>query len=201
MRVILLFLIFLSSFPLFSQTVVKEDARTDTLFRKQTFATVPASRGISLRKIRPQNGKWSFGGSYGMAFGDQTTIEISPQISYSRNAYFALGGGLSYSHYYYSRKGIKEKWNYLGLDLFARITPFPYLAFQIQPEVLERWGKSNGKRVSSRFVPTLLAGGGFQIPAGPGSINLMFFYDIIQHKYTPYGDGLYYSVGYSFFFK
>ncbi len=90
--------------------------------------------------------------------------------------------------------------NYLGINLLARLPPRPYLAFQVQPVILERWGKQNGHKVSARFVPTFLAGGGFIIPAGPGDISVLFLFGIIQNNYTPYGKNLYYTIGYSFFF-
>lgn len=32
--------------------------------------------------------------------------------------------------------------NYLGINLLARLPPRPYLAFQVQPEILERYGKN-----------------------------------------------------------
>lgn len=195
----LTFLLF--SISAIAQTEVKPGNRQDTIIRKEQYIVrdVPDNRRLITRNITPKAGEWSFEGSFGMAFGDQTTINIQPQVRYSQNAYFSLGGGVSYSHYYHSHN--KEKLNYLGLNVFARVTPFPYLALQVQPEVLERWGKINGKKVSGKIVPTFLAGGGFFIPVGPGSINLMFFYDVIQNKYTPYGDGLYYTIGYSFSFR
>ena len=146
-------------------------------------------------------GKWRFEGSYGMAFGDQTSIHLIPQISYSYNPYFSMGGGLNYIHYYSSHEHTTDRMNYMGLNLFARINPFPYLTFQVQPEVLQRWGKHNGDKVSGRIVPTFLAGGGFTLPVGPGSINLLFLFDIIQNSYTPYGKNLYYSLGYAIRFK
>lgn len=149
----------------------------------------------------PAKGKWRFEGSYGMAFGNQTTFNIIPQVSYTHSPYFSVGGGLNYIYYHYSHEHNTDKMNYMGLNLFARLNPFPYLTFQIQPEVLQRWGKHNGDRISGRIVPTFLAGGGFNIPAGPGSIHLLFLFDVIQNDYTPYGNDLYYSIGYAVYLK
>lgn len=185
-----------------AQTVIKKGVKGDTLVKTQelhpTVTVTPRGEAIKVVDLDPPTGNWNFEASYGMAFGDQTTINIVPQARYSRSPFFSMGGGLSYSYYYMSRRGEKEKMNYLGLNLFARLTPFPYLAFQVQPELLQRWGTHNNRKVAGRLVPTLLAGGGFIIPAGPGSVDILFLYDIIQNDYTPYGRNLYYTIGYSF---
>lgn len=202
-NVVIIFILFLFlPFITYSQRVVKAGADRDTIVKthevREMVITTPNKRKVITQNITPRQGKWSIEGSFGMAFGDQTTINIVPQVRYSQSVYFSVGGGLSYSYYYLSHKGDKEKMNYMGLNLYARLTPFPYLAFQVQPEILERWGKQNDRKVSGRFVPTLLAGGGFIIPAGPGDIDILFLFDIIQNKYTPYGKNLYYTIGYSF---
>lgn len=189
----------------YSQSGEKGKLRYDTIVRTEKVEhlekNTPRGEKNIYRNISPRKGTWSVEGSYGMAFGDQTTFNATAQMIYSQSVYFAMGGGLSYNHYYSSHHSLTERANYLGINLLARIKPFPYLAFQFQPELLERWGKQNGHSVSSRWVPTLLAGGGFFLPVGPGSIYLMFFFDIIQNKYTPYGKNLYYTLGYSFRLK
>lgn len=186
-----------------AQSQVKEEHRQDTLIRSRRYVIENTTNGpeVRLQRLPQSEGKWSFEGSYGMSFGDHTTISVTPQIRYSRSVYFSVGGGLSYNYYHFSKKGETENMHYPGLNAFARLTPFPYLAFQVQPEIFGRWGKKNGHSVKGRAVPTLLAGGGFLIPAGPGSINLMFYGDIIQNDYSPYGSGLYYTIGYSFSFR
>lgn len=176
------------------------DTFTRTTTYRETVKNTPQGPVIRLRKITPPAHHWSFQASYGMAFGDQTTFNIIPQVTYSRNVYFSLGGGLNYIYYHLSHHGEKEKMQYAGLNLFGRLSPFPYLILQVQPELLARWGKQNGRKVSGRFVPVFLAGGGFSVPVGPGAVNLLFLFDIIQNKYTPYGQNLYYSLGYSIHF-
>lgn len=204
MKATLVYLFLIAVFPstLFAQRVVEDGTRRDTIVKTkeylQTTVTTPSGKKVRMQNITPRSGTWSFEGSYGMAFGNQTTFNFVPQVRYSQSVYFSVGGGLSYSYYYLKHKDNKENMNYLGLNVFARFTPFPYLAFQVQPEVLQRWGKQNGRKVSGRIVPTLLAGGGFIIPAGPGSVDILFLFDIIQNTYTPYGKNLYYTIGYSF---
>lgn len=179
--------------------------RYDTLYRTTALPRTAVHTGTSkeVSAVPPtrtkRKGRWHLGGNFGMSFDNQTTIQVSPQISYSRNNYFSAGGGISYSHYHSSRGGNKYNLNYMGLNLFARATPLRYLAFQIQPELLQRWGKYNREETSGKLVPALLVGGGFSLPLGPGGIQLMFNYDVIQNKYSPYGN-LYYTVGYGFAF-
>lgn len=205
MKASILFLILwiLPGIALMAQTRRDKGLRQDTVIKTipitETKEATPSGEKAVLHRLSPGAKRWSIEGSYGMAFGDQTTINIVPQIRYSQSAYFSMGGGLSYSYYYKSGQ-IKERWHYLGINLFARLTPFPYIALQIQPELLERWGKSGSEKVPGKLVPVFLAGGGFLIPAGPGSVDLLFLFDIIQDKYTPYGKNLYYTIGYSFRF-
>lgn len=206
MKTALLLLLLAGTSPFFlrAQTRVTGNAHQDTIIRKKeivyTTRQTPRGEKIRTRDITPRSDSWSFMASYGMSFGNQTTINIIPQVRYNPNVYISLGGGVNYIYYYSSHKDTKEKMNYMGVNLLVRFTPFPYLLFQVQPELLERWGKRNGEEVTGRLVPTLLAGGGFVIPAGPGSVNILFLFDIIQNDYTPYGKNLYYTIGYSFRF-
>ena len=206
MKTVLTFMLFfLFSSGLYAQTVIRKGIHQDTIIKtkqlRQTTSFTPRGSAIQIKDVGPRQGKWYFKGAFGMAFGDQTTINIVPQVSYSQNPYFDVGGGINYVYYYSSKKHITEKMNYAGINLFARINPFPYLTFQFQPELMSRWGKHNDDQVSGRLVPTFLAGGGFTLPVGPGSINLLFLFDIIQNDYTPYGKNLYYNLGYAIRFK
>ena len=88
--------------------------------------------------------------------------------------------------------------NYLGVNVFGRVNPVRYIALQIQPELKGSWGKSYEKKIDFRYVPTMLVGGGGVIPTGTGSISVMFYYDVIQDQYSPYGKNWVCSVGYSF---
>lgn len=204
MKTVLLILLLTGLFPyiLSAQTEVKEGVKQDTLVKtkiyEKTTGTRPYGVAVRFRNTDIPDKFWHFDASYGMAFGDQTTFNFIPQVRYSQNLYFSVGGGLNYIYYYLSHKGEKQKMNYAGINAFARLTPLPYLAFQVQPEILVRWGKENGHKTSGRFVPTLLAGGGFILPLGPGDISLLFLFDIIQNSNTPYGKNLYYTLGYSF---
>ena len=130
-----------------------------------------------------------------MSFGDYTSIDVSPQIGYRWNEFFSAGGGVSYNYHHSSNR---YDMNYLGINVFGRVNPVRYIALQIQPELKGSWGKSYGKKIDFRYVPTMLVGGGGVIPTGTGSISVMFYYDVIQDEYSPYGKNWVCSVGYSF---
>lgn len=150
-------------------------------------------------KEKIREGQWHPGVSFGMAFGSKrTTLNISPQIGYSQNPFFMVGGGLNYNYFHSSREDYKL--HYMGFHVFGRATLFQLISFQIQPELMQRWGKSDGHSVSGRLVPTILAGGGITLPLLRGGINVMFYYDVLQDEYTPYSDNVFFTIGYSFNF-
>jgi len=143
--------------------------------------------------------KLLFGGSLGLSFGNYyTVINIAPQVGYQFNPYFAVGGGFSYNYFKYSSHFENWSQNYFGMNLFGRVTPVKYVALQVQPEVHRMWASHLPE---SRIVPCLLVGGGAIMPAGTrGGVSMMFYYDLIQNRYSPYHDQLVYSVGYIFSF-
>ncbi|MCD7971319.1 MAG: hypothetical protein LUG18_01420 [Candidatus Azobacteroides sp.] len=145
------------------------------------------------------------GGSFGIQLGSYTLIDISPQVGYLFNRYLAAGGGIKFTHlkdddYYadYTR-------SYLGFNLFANVYPIRNIILSVQPGIDYLWGKDkypDGKEVTdSKAVPSLLIGGGVNIPTGTvGALQIMVKYDVIQDDYSPYGNSVFYSVGYVFGF-
>ena len=153
-----------------------------------------ANRQTSTPKQEKASGfdksKLILGGALGLSFGSNCTIiNIAPQIGCQFDQYFAAGGGLSYNYYGYKNWSI----NYLGLNLYGRITPVKYIALQIQPEIHRMWTANIG----SRTVPCILVGAGGVIPIGArAGISMMLYYDLVQDNFSPYYDQLIYSVGY-----
>ena len=179
------------------ERVEKVPAKTLHISNKgNTEAPVSGQETESVR-TKPRRGHWILGGSFGMNFGDYTTLNVSPQVGYSWNNFFTTGGGVNYSYYstdYY-------KLHYMGLNIFARARVLQYITFQVQPELQRRWGTLDGQTMKSEMVPSLLLGAGGPIPAGNnGGVSIMFYYDVLQSKYTPYGSKIFYSIGYSFGF-
>lgn len=196
MKTILLTLAFLAVHGLWAQARGNE---SDTVSNKQ----IQQVRATAFEQYAPEiktkakKGEWNLGGSFGMAFGNrQTTLSFAPQIGYNQNPYFTVGGGLTYSYYHSSKP--QNTLHYMGINLYGEVTPLPFLSFRLQPELYEGWGKSGGQNFSATLIPTILVGGGIRLPLIKGSVSVMFYYDVLQFDNTPYGDNVFYTIGYSF---
>lgn len=185
----------LALFAVYNLCAYAHNNENDTVSNKQLQQIRAATVEQYAPEIKTQTpkGEWNIGGSFGMAFGNrQTTLSIAPQIGYSQNPYFTVGGGLTYSYYHSSNP--KTTLHYMGLNLFGEITPLPFLSFRLQPELYEGWGNN----FSTSLIPTILVGGGIRLPLIKGNVSVMFYYDVLQYDNTPYGNNLFYTVGYSF---
>ena len=133
-----------------------------------------------------------------MSFGEYTNINIAPQVGYSWNKYFTLGGGISYNYYEDTR--YDQKINYAGLHIYGRAYPIDYLTVYVQPELHRRWGSIRGYPSEDNVFACLLLGAGAVIPMPKGNVTITFYYDVLQNRYTPHGNKIGYSVGYNFRF-
>lgn len=147
--------------------------------------------------------RWTFGGGLGLHFGDYTLINISPQVGYNFTQYMNLGVGINYSHYNekYDNRQYKYSNNYLGLNISGKFYPLPFTVFMVQPEINRMWQQvkyrgSSSQTETDKVVPVFLIGAGLRF----GAVTAMLQYDLAQSKYSPYGDNLFYSVGYTFSF-
>jgi hypothetical protein len=137
-----------------------------------------------------------FGGNFGLSFGTYTFINVTPQVGYHLSNYFAVGTGINFIYsstkYYYTNYDTKYEYGAVGLNIFGRFYPIQYIMLQAQPELNYVWGKqtySDGipsSKLPSRFVHSLLLGGGVIIPAGRGSLVASLLYDVIQDYESPY---------------
>ncbi|MEP7256841.1 MAG: hypothetical protein ABI687_00590 [Flavitalea sp.] len=157
--------------------------------------------------------KLFIGGNFGLNFGSSTLVNLSPQIGYRFNRYFAAGVGINgqYSSFRTSvfndgSTARRESYGVAGLNVFGRVYPIEQVFLQLQPEANYTWGKikdyttspaSEGK-LPGKMVPSLLAGAGGVIPAGRGGFIILAQYDLLQNNRTPYGDKVFFSFGYNF---
>ena len=152
--------------------------------------------------------KLFYGGNIGLGFGsNQTYVNVSPQVGYRFNRFFAVGTGINfiYSKYNYeSAFGYKDEYGVVGLNIFGRAYPIEYIFAQLQPELNYTWYKQtyiNGdtQRDGPRFVPSLLVGGGASIPIGrAGAMLIMIQYDLLQQPLNPYGSNAFFTIGFNF---
>ncbi len=139
------------------------------------------------------------GGQFGFNITNgQTAINVSPQLGYRFNQYLTAGAGVGYS--YYSYKDVfnqKYSQNYLGMNIYGQVNPIKYVALKVQPEVYQMWGQN----IETQTIPCLLVGAGATIPTGNnGGVSMMFYYDVAQNDFSPYGKDIFYSIGYTFGF-
>jgi len=150
--------------------------------------------------------KLTFGGGVGMQFGDYTLINVAPQVGYNFSKIFNAGLGFTYTYwkdsYYSNSDKIKQTNNYFGFNLYGRIYPIENIVIMVQPEINRLWrnvkNDRNDEKIYSdeKFVPACLVGAGLRL----GPVTAMIQYDLIQNDNTPYGDNIFYSIGYTFGF-
>ncbi len=150
-----------------------------------------------------QPSRLTFGGGLGLQFGDYTLVNIAPQVGYNFSQYLNAGAGFTYSHYSqkYDNDQFKQTNNYLGFNLYGRFYPIPYIVLQVQPEINRMWRSveyrvTNEKIKDEKFIPVCLVGAGVRL----GPVTAMIQYDVAQNDDSPYGNRLFYSVGYTFGF-
>ena len=155
--------------------------------------------------------KLFIGGNFGLSFSSYyTLINVSPQLGYRFNDYFAAGVGVNFIYSsqkdYYINGATYSKTNYgvTGLNIFGRVYPIRQLFVQLQPELNYTWGKQKyydgtpDYKFNGKLVPSLLAGAGGAIPTGgAGAFIIMIQYDLLQNARSPYDNRPFYSFGYN----
>src|SRR6478736_4936619 len=71
--------------------------------------------------------KLFFGGTFGASFGSYTFVNVSPQVGYRFNKFFAAGAGVNFIYssakYDYYNPPYKEEYGVVGLNIFGRVYP------------------------------------------------------------------------------
>jgi len=145
--------------------------------------------------------KLFFGGNIGMSFGDYTLVDISPQVGYAFSQYFSAGAGVSFTYLNKENYNYEFTRTYLGMNVFANAYPMKYIALSLQPGVDYMWASdtyANGAKITlNKAIPTFVVGAGVRIPVGnTGGMIMMLKYDLVQNEHSPYGNTVFYSVGY-----
>lgn len=181
--------------PYRSESSIRYEPVSDDIYGDNINIRPEKTEPVREKKAGIDRSRLIFGGTFGLGFGNYTVINVSPQIGYAFFNNFSAGGGVSYN--YYRNRYYDSSLSYLGLNVYARYNLLRYITLQVQPEGYYRWGSY----AESRFVPAVLVGAGAFIPTFNGSgLSVMFYYDVVQDKYSPYGEEIFYSVGYTFRF-
>lgn len=157
--------------------------------------------GITTAQAQFNVNRLTFGGGLGLQFGDYTVVNVAPQVGYDFNRYLNAGAGFTYTYYKNKENGWKETNSYLGFNVYGKVYPIPYVVLSVQPEINRMWRTqeqraTHTKTKEEEFVPVFLVGGGLRL----GSVTAMIQYDVAQDDNSPYGNRLFYSVGYTFNF-
>ncbi|HVK97394.1 MAG TPA: hypothetical protein VM368_06225 [Flavisolibacter sp.] len=152
------------------------------------------------------------GGNFGVAFGNYTLINISPQIGYRFNKTLAAGVGLNLLYVSEKRRDLvtgnaiqKTSQGITGLNVFGRVYPVKFIMLQVQPEMNYRFGSvryydnrdPQRTKLDAEIIPSLLAGGGFVMPSERGAFIISFMYDLLQNENSPYGNKPVVNFGYT----
>lgn len=139
------------------------------------------------------------GGNVGLAFGQMTYLNLSPLAGYRFSPLFAAGLQINAQyesvryHDAYGDLASKERYTVLGGGVFGRVYPIRQLFVHVQPELnfirgSVRYYDGSPEGDYRRRVPSLLAGAGFEQPAGgSAAFELMILYDVLQNPDSPYG--------------
>lgn len=149
--------------------------------------------------------KLTISGGFGLQFGDYTLINASPQVGYNFSDKINAGLGFTYTYLknkeYINNNRWTETRSYVGFNVYGRYYPITNLILMIQPDINRMWQTFDTNRPGqeaskSTFVPALLVGGGFRY----GPMQALLQYDVVQNEYSPYGNNIFYSVGYTWNF-
>jgi len=147
--------------------------------------------------------RMTIGGGIGLQFGDYTVVNIAPQVGYNFSDYFNAGAGFTYTYYgeKYNHEQMKQTNSYFGFNVYGKFYPIPYVVLMVQPEINRMWRANKDLRTGYKdkkeeIVPVCLVGGGLRL----GPMTAMIQYDVAQNSNSPYGNRLFYSVGYTFSF-
>lgn len=176
----------------------KEVERVDTRSQQNT-SIEPKEKKAKKDKEPGVESRWTFGGSFGMSFGNgEWGLQASPQVGYRVSSMVSVGMGMSYS-YFEGRDWGDYQLNYFGLNANIRIYPVQRFLIFAQPEVHRRWGREGRQDIRTETFMCLPLGAGVSVPVGMrGEMTVSLYYDVIQNRYTPYGNRISCSVGYNF---
>jgi hypothetical protein len=143
-----------------------------------------------------------YGGNFGLAFGDQTLIDLSPTIGYRLSNQFTIGTGISYKYSQikdYTLDMNSGKWydyssNVIGGSFWARYHIIENVFAHVEVEQLQinyNYTSVNGseptKIKDNAGVTSVLVGGGYRQPLGNRVyFNILLLYNLNETDFSPY---------------
>lgn len=138
------------------------------------------------------------GGNVGLAFGNITYLNLSPDVGYRFSKLLAAGFQINGQYESVRLRDAtgtvnqKQQYGLVGVGVFGRVYPIEQIFVHLQPEMNFIFGKTKYDNATSRYreqVPSFLAGVGYsQNIGGSSAFTIMVLYDILQRSDSPYGD-------------
>jgi hypothetical protein len=166
------------------------------------YSTPPKSKSDWRKKIY-------VGGYFGMSFGSSyTNIDISPIVGYRITDDFSMGLGVIYTYYSYEVPNFnfgtqKYSFSNWGARVNANYVLFKFIALgaeyqYITTDIFDGYDVSNSATFRKEGINILFVGGGIsQRVGGNASVYVMAYYDLLQDKYSPYGNNIVWRIGVS----
>ena len=123
------------------------------------------------------------GGGFGLAFGNITNINLSPQLGYRVTDNFSVGVGATYI--FYNNQFFQFTTHIYGGRVFARYRVWRGLFLHVENEMLnlEAFDQLNNRV----WTNSVMAGAGYQQSlGGNSSLFVMGLFNFTESKYTPY---------------
>ena len=188
--VILLF-IFSISFG-YSQTVDSTQTTVQPKSKEQVRPVKKSKSKVNIKKV-------FFGGSFGLSFGNYTSVRIYPMIGYKITPKLSIGTKLMYEYAKNTTFTHNNTYNNYGLSVFSRYRIIPQIYVHAEYNYMN-YEKYNSNNEDYRYaVPYLFLGGGFVQRTGRNShIYAEILFDVLNDANSPYADWTpFYSVGVS----
>lgn len=149
------------------------------------------------------------GGGLSLSLGTYTSVSVSPVVGYRITDNFSAGVGFGYQYlrikdfFEVDNNGSLEYWdlkaNMLSASVWARYIVWRNLFVHAEFEKnfmtfkspgFDRGGSGNIVEIKEKYEsPCVLVGGGYRTPIGDkSSVNFALLYDVLQDKYSPYGN-------------
>ncbi len=137
----------------------------------------------------PFTERLTYGGNFGLQFGDWTLINISPMVGYKFSERFIAGPGVIYQ--YQSFKGLGS-YNMYGGKVFGRAVLFDNVFAHTEYELLNtpKFNYSSGEIENGRLnISSLFVGGGYRFMIGDySSLDAMLLFNLNESIYSPYAN-------------
>lgn len=127
-----------------------------------------------------------FGGNFGLQFGNQTLIDISPNVGYQFNEFLLVGTGVTYQYYHSSFDGYSESRNIFGWRLFLEPsyqTIFGHFEFEMLNMEVPQY--SGGYQ--REWINSLLVGGGYRVMISENAYSsISLLWNVLDNANSPY---------------